>query len=73
MPQSLLDPSPPDDVAAICNSEADLILADLRALKRRVVEAWHARAVVLTPEEQVRLRDEIRDTCELLSDLTRSA
>ena len=51
-------------------SEAERVLAKLSALRRAVLEAWSERAVILTREEQARLREEIRDTCDLLSDLT---
>ena len=54
------------------SSEADQIIDSLRAMKRGVIDAWKERAVVLTREEQRRLRDEIRDTCELLQNLTAS-
>jgi uncharacterized protein YukE len=49
--------------------ELEHILAELRALRRTVVDAWQARAVVLSRDEQRKLRDEIRKTCDLLGTL----
>jgi hypothetical protein len=46
--------------------------ASLRALRANVIEAWQSRAVLLTRDEQNELRDEIRKTCALLTDLTAS-
>jgi hypothetical protein len=37
-----------------------------------MVQAWQERGVMLTHEEQQELRDEIRQTCALLTDLTSS-
>lgn len=51
-------------------SEAELILAELRTLRQRVIDAWEERGVILTREEQGRLREEIEDTCRLLTELT---
>lgn len=61
------------NVTSIGSSAAHNILADVRQLRRHICEAWQERAVTLTPEEQLQLRDEIRETCDLLKDLTSSA
>ncbi|WP_205481740.1 hypothetical protein [Sphingomonas arenae] len=53
-------------------SEADAILSNLRALRDQIVTAWRERAVVLSREEQVRLHAEVKQTCEFLTQLTRS-
>jgi uncharacterized protein YukE len=58
------------NVVSIASSEAQRILADLRGLRRQIIDAWQERAVILTPEEQRALRDEIEHTCELLTTLT---
>lgn len=50
-------------------TELDAIFDRLRALRGSVVDAWQARAVVLSKEEQRELRDEIRKTCDLLTSL----
>jgi hypothetical protein len=52
--------------------DAQAMLAEVRALRQRVVDAWRERAVLLTREEQKELRDEINDTCALLTELTKS-
>lgn len=52
------------------SSEAERIFTDLRSLRRNVIDAWQARGVILTAEERRELRDEIRETCALLEDLT---
>jgi hypothetical protein len=49
-------------------SEAQLIFADLKTLRNRIVAAWQERAIMLSSEEQRDLRDEIQRTCELLRD-----
>lgn len=49
--------------------ELEHILVELRSLRRTVVDAWQARAVVLSRDEQRKLRDEIRKTCDLLGTL----
>ena len=54
-------------------SEAQNILSDLHALRNRIVVAWQERGVMLTPEEQQMLRDEIKATCTFLTDLTVSS
>jgi len=62
-----------DDLgSAVPASEADRMRASLRALRANVIEAWQSRAVLLTRDEQNELRDEIRKTCALLTDLTAS-
>jgi uncharacterized protein YukE len=72
----LPQPDQQDDVTAASNvvtidkSEAQQILADLRGLRRQIIDAWHERGVILSKEEQQQLRDEIKYTCELLSALT---
>jgi hypothetical protein len=63
----------PTNVVDIGVSEADRLLNNLRKLREELINAWFERGVMLTPDEQVRLRDEIRQTCALLSDLTASA
>jgi hypothetical protein len=50
---------------------SDAMLADFRDLRLRLIGAWRERAVMLTPEEQGRLRQEIIDTCALLTELTK--
>lgn len=70
MPQAS---EPTGNVVSIGISEGDLILGDLRQLRERIVTAWFERGVMLTRDEQGRLRDEIRQTCSLLADLTASA
>jgi hypothetical protein len=51
-------------------SELERILNDLHELRRHVVEGWQSRAVLLTLEERRELRDAIRETCELLEEIT---
>ncbi len=51
--------------------EAELILDNLRALRSQIVTAWRERAVLLTADERVELRNEIKETCEFLELLTR--
>jgi hypothetical protein len=53
------------------HSEAEAILHNLHALRDQILTAWGERAVVLTREEQARLRDEIHKTCEMLTTITR--
>ena len=53
-------------------SEADRILANLRSLRSDIVTAWRERAVILTDGERTMLRDEIKQTCRFLDDLTRA-
>lgn len=52
---------------------ADTILIEFRALRRRMMDIWQQRGVMLTSGEQKALRDEINETCSLLTDLTRSS
>ena len=55
------------------SSEARRVFTDLHTLRGNLVDAWQARAVILTPEERRQLRDEIRQTCSLLEDLVSRA
>jgi len=75
MPSSDQQPSAPDgeNVTSIDASEGKRILSELRSLRRKIVEAWQERGVVLSREEQGELRDEIRRTCELLTSMTASS
>jgi len=50
--------------------EIDHILADLRALRSTIINAWRDSSVILVKEERTLLRDEIRATCEMLTTLT---
>ena len=54
-------------------SEAQRILGDLSALRNKIAKAWQERGVMLTPDEQKKLRDEIKATCNFLTDLTISS
>ena len=63
------DSSSKRSVPEILNSELDEMLAGLESLRQTVVTAWQERAVVLTKDEQRRLREEIRRTCDLLGTL----
>ena len=56
---------------ADARSEAEAILQNLRSLRDQIVTAWHERGVILDAEERVALRDEIKQTCDFLTDLTR--
>jgi hypothetical protein len=58
---------------AATTSEAEKIIEEVRAMRRAVCHAWQERGVVLTRDEQRRLAEEIKLTCELLSDLTATA
>jgi hypothetical protein len=49
---------------------ADDLVVEISGLRTRLISAWRERAVMLTPEEQKRLRQEIKDTCALLTELT---
>ena len=51
---------------------ADRMLTDIRDLRRRVIEAWQSRGIGLTRDERHKLRNEIHETCLLLTELTRS-
>ena len=59
-------------VAKNDSSEADRIMADLRALRQAVLVAWQERAVILSREQRLELTAEIKETCELLTGLTSS-
>jgi hypothetical protein len=61
------------NVVSIDSSEAQRMLADVRMLRRKVIDAWEERAVILTSDEQRQLKDEIADTCSLLTALTLNA
>lgn len=50
--------------------EIDHILADLRALRTTIIDAWRDSSVILVKEERALLRDEIRATCDMLTTLT---
>jgi hypothetical protein len=48
---------------------ADDMLGEIVDLRMRIVQAWRERAVMLTRDEQDRLLQEIKLTCQLLGDL----
>lgn len=50
--------------------DAEEMLRDLREHRERLILAWRERGVMLTREEQDRLREEITETCQLLSGLS---
>lgn len=50
--------------------ELERILNDLHEFRLHIIQGWQARAVLLTPEERRELRDAIRETCELLEEIT---
>jgi len=56
--------------AAGAASEAERILRDLRRLRDAIVAAWEERGVMLSRDERRELRQEIRETCDLLTQLT---
>jgi hypothetical protein len=60
-----------NNVVSIGSLEAEEILTNLRALRDQIVTAWSERGVVLSREEQEALHDEIKQTCQFLTDLTR--
>lgn len=60
------------NVHEFTNNHASDIRLDLAALRNSVSLAWQERGVMLTPEERSELRNEIRDLCQYLSDLTAS-
>ncbi|GAA4747813.1 hypothetical protein GCM10023264_12030 [Sphingomonas daechungensis] len=62
---------PTDNVFSIHGSEAERIRKALRLLSDQIVTAWNERGVLLSSEERTDLRQEIKDTCEFLTDLTR--
>ena len=60
-----------DQHVSVGRSEAQLIFADLKTLRNRIIAAWQERAIMLSSEEQRDLRDEIERTCDLLRDFVR--
>jgi hypothetical protein len=54
----------------IGSSEGDLILSDLRRLRDLIITAWEERGVILSRDERYDLQREIKETCELLMELT---
>ena len=52
--------------------ELRAIREDLGALRRRIVTAWMERGVILTALERAQLRDDIRETCDFLTELTQA-
>ena len=58
------------NVVGIGSLEADEILINVRLLRDQIITAWNERGVVLSREEQAQLHAEIKQTCELLMDLT---
>ena len=63
------DSSNTPSVAAFAHTELDEILSELESLRHTIVNAWRERAIILTKDEQQRLREEIRRTCDLLGTL----
>ena len=59
------------NVVSIGSLEAEEIMTNLRALRDQIVTAWSERGVMLSREEQAALHDEIKQTCQFLTDLTR--
>lgn len=59
-----------DGTNRLADREIDRILADLHELRDAIVDAWRDSPVTLLSEERRRLRDEIRETCDLLTSLT---
>jgi len=55
--------------AAAAPSEAERILRDLRRLREAIVIAWEERGVIMSRDEREELRQEIEETCDLLSQL----
>ena len=67
------DPDDPDDAGSRPDRgalESKRILGELRTLRHMIVDAWHERHVILTKEEQRELQAEIKETCDLLTELT---
>ncbi len=54
-------------------SEGRAIIRDIEQLEATIVRAWQERAVVLSQSEQHDLRDQIRNTCSMLSSLVSSS
>ncbi|MCL6684780.1 hypothetical protein [Sphingomonas alba] len=50
--------------------EAESIINDLRQLRQVIIHAWNERSVMLTKEERRELQSEVRETCDLLNELT---
>ncbi len=65
------DQENPSNVVSIGMADAYTISRNLRLLRDQVIIAWTERAVLLSKEEQSDLVQEIQDTCEMLTDLTR--
>ena len=59
-----------DGTKRLADREIDRILADLHELRSAIIDAWRDSPVTLLSEERRRLRDEIRETCDLLTSLT---
>ena len=55
------------------SSDIDSVLTDIADLRSAVIAAWQDRAVLFTPEDQRRLRDEVAALASLLHDLTLNA
>ena len=55
--------------AGAAPSEAERILRDLRRLREAIVVAWEERGVIMSRDECQDLRQEIEETCDLLSQL----
>ena len=70
MPQSDQNSANRSNVVNIAAAEVEHIFSDIRALRQRVLLAWHERGVTLTSEERKELKAEIAYTCELLMLLT---
>jgi len=51
-------------------SEGERILGELRRLRDAIVIAWEERGVMLSRDERRELREEIQETCDLLTKLT---
>jgi hypothetical protein len=58
------------DASTVDSPEAQKLLGELTALRRRFINAWHERAITLTREERRLPRNEVRQACSLLTDLT---
>lgn len=52
--------------------ELQAIREDLDSLRRRIVTAWMERGVTLTSLERRQLREDIRETCDFLAELTQA-
>jgi hypothetical protein len=58
------------DASRVDSPEAQKLVGELTALRQSFINAWYERAITLTREERRLLRDEVRQTCSLLIDLT---